>query len=352
VRRRPVRSAIAVVLASSVAACVAPTEHRPPLARPSPHGRTCSHRDVSGVRIVVVESEGDCLSGNLLVLFRCATGAHPILRVASETGPVSFLGGSYGVAVRTLPADVRFEGTGEGLEVLIADPLGVGSAGSPTPSPSPGSTPEPITEREPLVYVRHEGITERWLQLERKRALHRPPIAWLIGDSILDGGRDDVEAAFSDWDLTFDAQVGRPSSSGIELAQQAADAGADAVLIELGTNDQSGAVLRTNMTEILEVLRDVPLVVWQTVRGPADDALFPELNDVIREVAGGYPNVVVADWARFAPADAFMTDGIHPDRGFEHLEADLLQPLFSDWLDAMTSVGSSACAKRVVDATT
>jgi len=307
---------------------------------------------VSGVRIVMFESEGDCLPGDLLVLFRCAIGVHPILRVASETGPVSFLGGSYGVPVRTLPANVRFEGAGDGLEVLIADPIDAASAGSPPPSPSPEATSEPITEREPLVYVRHQGVTERWLQLERKRALHRPPIAWLIGDSILDGGRDDVEAAFSDWDLTFDAEVGRPSSSGVELAQQAADAGADAVLIELGTNDQSGAVLRANMTEILEILRDVPLVVWQTVRGPADDLLFPELNDVIREVAGGYPNVVIADWARFAPDEAFLTDGIHPDRGFEHLEADLLTPVFSDWLGAMTTGGSSACAKRVVAATT
>ena len=300
--------------------------------------------------IVIFESEGECLPGDLMVLFRCASGAHPILRLASETGPVSFLGGSYGIPVRTLPANVRFEGTGDGLEVLIADP--VEGFPSPSASPPPQATPEPITERSPLVYVRHDGVTEKWLQLERKRALHRPPVVWLIGDSILDGGRTDVETAFSGWNLTFDAEVGRPSSSGIEIAQQAADAGADAVLVELGTNDQSGAGLRANMTQILEILREVPLVVWQTVRGPADDVLFPELNEVIREVAGDYPNVVIADWARFAPDDAFLTDGIHPDRGFEHLEADLLEPLFSDWLDAMTTGGSSACAKRAVDATT
>jgi hypothetical protein len=304
------------------------------------------------VNIVVFESEGECLPGDILVLFRCASGANPILRVASETGPVSFLGGSYGIPVSTLPANVRFEGTGHRLEVLVADPVDAfASTGSPSTTPSPGATPEPITEREPLVYVRHAGVTERWLQLERKRASHRQPVAWLIGDSILDGGRADVEKAFADWDLTFDAEVGRSSSSGIDLAQRAADAGADAVLVELGTNDQSGAGLRANMTRILEILRDVPLVVWQTVRGPEDDVLFAELNDVIRDVAGGYPNVAIADWSRFAPDDAFLTDGIHPDRGFEHLEADLLEPVFSDWLDAMTAGGSSACAKRVVDAT-
>jgi hypothetical protein len=335
-----------------ISACQGPTEHRPPLVKPSPRGQSCSHRDVSGVSVVVFESEGECLPGDILVLFRCASGTDPILRVASEAGPVSFLGGSYGIPVQTLPANVRFEGSGDGLEVLIADPVGeVLSTGSPTASPSAGTTSEPITEPEPLVYVRHDDVTERWLQLERKRALHRPPVAWLIGDSILDGGRSEVEKAFADWDLTFDAAVGRPSSSGIELAQQAADAGADAVLVELGTNDQSGAELRANMTQILEILRGVPLVVWQTVRGPTDDALFPELNDVIREVAAGYPNVMIADWTSFAPDDAFKTDGIHPDQGFEHLEADLLTPVFSDWLDAMTTGGSSACSKRVVDTT-
>jgi hypothetical protein len=183
------------------------------------------------------------------------------------------------------------------------------------------------------------------------RALNHPPVAWLIGDSILDGGKDDVATALRNWDLTIDAEVGRPSSSGIELAQQAADANADAVLIELGTNDRSEGELRDDMTQILVALRGVPMVVWQTVRGPADDPRFPAFNAVIRQVAAGYPNVVIADWASFAPEDAFQTDGIHPDVGFEDLESNLLGPLFSDWFDVMSTGAAAACTRRVVDAT-
>ena len=61
----------------------------------------------------------------------------------------------------------------------------------------------------------------------------------MIGDSILDGGRDAVEAGLADWSLTLDAEVGRSSSSGVALAQEAAEQDADAVVMELGTNDSS-----------------------------------------------------------------------------------------------------------------
>ena len=64
---------------------------------------------------------------------------------------------------------------------------------------------------------------------------------WVVGDSILDGGRDEVEAALADWALTLDAEVGRSSSSGVELARAAVEQDANAVVIELGTNDASAA---------------------------------------------------------------------------------------------------------------
>lgn len=71
-----------------------------------------------------------------------------------------------------MPANVRFAGRGAGMEVLIADPV----ASSPDPSPSLPAAPSvgagsgQVVRAEPLVYVRHEDVTERWLLLARPRA--------------------------------------------------------------------------------------------------------------------------------------------------------------------------------------
>jgi hypothetical protein len=271
-----------------------------------------------------------------------------VLRISSVAGPALFLGGPFAVPVKTVPAHVRFAGRGHGTEILIADSL------PPSPSPgasisaSPSAEGVPTPDLEPLVYVRHDGLTERWLRLEGRRTRNDPPIVWLIGDSILDGGRDPLEARLADWNLTLDAEVGRSSSSGVALAQEAADQGADAVVVELGTNDSSSAAFRGYLIETLNILAGVPLVIWQTARGPEDATNIPAIDATIREVVPTYPNVAIADWEAFVPADALQEDGIHPGEGFEHLEADLLLPMLSGWRATLTTEGPTSCGRKVV----
>ena len=280
-----------------------------------------------------------------MVLYRCSPTAIPILRVASGEGPAWFLGGPFAVPARTLPAQVRFAGSAEGTEILIADPV------PPSPTPSPSSSPSedvPASEPEPLVYVRQEGVTERWLRLEGRHAVSEPPIVWVIGDSILDGGRDRVEAELSDWSLTLDAEVGRSSFAGVALAEAAVEQDADAVVMELGTNDASAAAFREHLTETLDVLESVPLVLWQTARGPEDDPSISAVNAAIREVVPTYPNVAIADWEAFVPDEAVQEDGIHPDEGFLHLESDLLTPILSEWRGAVSREGAMSCGRSVV----
>jgi lysophospholipase L1-like esterase len=170
----------------------------------------------------------------------------------------------------------------------------------------------------------------------------------MIGDSFLDGGRDDVETVFADWSLTLDAEVGRSSSSALALAQSALDADVDAVVIELGTNDASAAVFRASLVETLDLLEGVPLVIWQTARGPEEDVSIPVVNEAIREVAATYPNVAIADWAAFVPDEAVQTDGIHPDEGFQQLESELLEPMVSGWRDALERDGATSCGRDVM----
>ena len=323
----------------------------PPTIDPSSSSEACAAVDVNGASVQLFELDGSCLPGDVLVLYRCAPTAIPVLRVSSVDGAALFLGGPFAVPVSSLPAQVRFAGDAGGTEVLIADPLP-----PPTPSPagssslaaSPSVEGDPIVEPERLVYVREEGRTERWLRLEGRQRLHDPPIVWIIGDSIMDGGREEVEAALADWSLTLDAEVGRSSSSGVELAQAAVEQDADAVVIELGTNDTSSSVFRAHLVETRDTVAGVPLVIWQTARGPEDDLSIPEVNAAIREVAPTYPNVSIADWTAFVLDEAVQTDGIHPDEGFQGLEADLLVPILSEWRDALDRRGATTCGRDVV----
>ncbi len=216
----------------------------------------------------------------------------------------------------------------------------------PSEDSSAEDGPEPRTE--PLVYVRSGGVTERWLRLPGRRALDDPPSVWLIGDSILDGGRDAVEAGLTDWSVTLDAEVGRPSSSGIALAADAAEQDADVVVMELGTNDSSADAFRDNLVETLDALTTIPLVIWQTAKGPEELTIVPAVNDAIRQVVPTYPNAAIADWEAFVPEDSLQVDGIHPDEGFEQLESELLLPMLAEWRDATLGEGATSCGRKVV----
>ena len=345
-------ASLAIALTITLGACdgshtQAPPPLDPPL-RSSEGGGACSQTDVDGAAVVRFETDGSCLPGDVMVLYRCAAGAVPVLRISSVAGPALFLGGPFAVPVTTLPAHVRFAGRGRATEILIADPLtpdpSPGASLSASPSPNGAPAPDP----EPLVYVRHDGVTERWLRLEGRRTLSHPPIVWLIGDSILDGGRDALETRLAGWSLTLDAEVGRSSSSGVALAQEAADQGADAVVVELGTNDPSSSAFRGYLIDTLNVLAGVPLVIWQTVKGPEEATNIPAVNATIREIVPTYPNVVIADWEAFVPVEALQEDGIHPGEGFEYLESDLLLPMLSEWRATLSTEGATSCGRKVV----
>jgi hypothetical protein len=345
---------LALVLGVVLPACDGSTTQAPPPLGPPPGassqgGAACSQTTVDGATVSRFASDGACIPGDVMVLYRCSATVDPVLRLSSVAGPALFLGGAFAVPVDALPANVRIAGESDGTEVLIADPPSPSSLPAPSSeSSSLGESSEPGPPTEPLVYVRHDGVTERWLRLEGGGSVHDPPTVWLIGDSILDGGRDAVEAGLSGWSVTLDAEVGRPASSGVPLATDAAEQSADVVVMELGTNDSSTGDFRDDLIETLDVLSGVPLVVWQTAKGPGDETSIPVVNEAIRAIVPTYPNAVLADWEAFAPEEALQVDGIHPDEGFERLEAELLLPMLSEWRAAISTEGATSCGRKIV----
>ena len=358
--RPGVRRSVAGLLLIVSGACdrtppAPPPALEPPTLSPSASGGACPVPEV-GATVVRFSSDGVCLSGTTMLLYECPGSDVPVLRLAGAHRVVNFLGGPFAVPVESVPANIRFVGRGHGHEVLVADPL------DPSPSPSPSGSPDvsasvsppgpPALQRtEPLVYVRKGGVTERWLPMARPRSVNDPPVLWLIGDSIMDGGREALERSLADWTLTLDAEAGRPSSSALELAAAAAEEEADVVVVELGTNDSSSVVFRDHLMETLGLLDETPFVLWQTVRAPETDETAAAVNEAIRDVVPRTPNVAIADWERFVPDDALMSDGIHPAEEFGSLESDLLSPILTAWRGAVAGDGATSCGARVLRAT-
>jgi hypothetical protein len=192
-----------------------------------------------------------------------------------------------------------------------------------------------------VLYVAHGDTIERWLRLPRLGASD-PPTAFVIGDSIADGAEPFILEALPTWTVGFDAVIGRGTNSALSVAAEQAAARPDVVVIELGTNDGDPATFRENAVTILDALRRVPLVVWQTTHGPLENV--PGVNIHIHGLTQQYPNMIVADWDAFVRDDELTSDGVHPAPGHEALMAQLIAPILTDWLELADGGGGSTCA--------
>ena len=187
----------------------------------------------------IIADDGACVTPSTLVLYRCDP-SQEVVAVADIGGVARrFLGGAYAVHVDALPADAHT----------------VGVTGAGRISTTPGDR---------ALYVESGGRIERWLALPNPGTVSSPT-AFMVGDSILDGGRDDVVAGLPEWDVTIDALIGRSSSGGITPAESLLQL-PNVVVVELGVNDVSVTSFAANAQRILAAVQGADLVVWVTAR--------------------------------------------------------------------------------------
>jgi hypothetical protein len=150
--------------------------------------------------------------------------------------------------------------------------------------------------------------------------------------------------------VTLDAEVGRSSSSRVALVEGAVARDADAIVVELGTNDFSPAPFRGYPIQSLDILASVPLVMADGRRSrgrrehpggqrgdPRDRADLPQRRDrrLGSLLAGGG-----------------LAGGRDPPlRGFERLGSELLVPMLSAWRDTLIGRGATSCGQKVVRGT-
>jgi hypothetical protein len=224
-----------------------------------------------------------------------------------------YLGGPFATKVGQLPEAGQVLGVGDGTQAVV------------------------IPDQEGL-YTVHGSQVMRWLSLPGAGSVEPGgPEAFMIGDSLLLGGQFAITEAMPDWTLTYDGENGRGSASGVSIAEALGASGHDVVVIELGTNDRSVEAFRDNARSILTSLQSVPLVLWQTVKGPEDVVPADELNATIHQLIAARPGVALADWAGRVRDEELSFDGVHPLAGSEDAMARLLSPMLTRWWSAVTA---------------
>ncbi len=257
---------------------------------------------------------GHCLPRDRLVEFRCDGQAPEIVIDAGSARERRFLGGGFATRIGRLPTGSEVLGVGEGTQAVV------------------------LPDADQWLFTVKGTEVQRWLALPPAETVTSGgPTAFMIGDSILDGGQYAIAAALPDWTLGFDALNGRGSVSGVSIAEAQAGAGNDAVVVELGTNDQSPEAFKEHARAILSELKATPLVLWQTVQGPAGVVQAEGVNAAIRELVGSRPTAAIADWAGLVGEEELSYDGVHPDLGHEDAMAGVVAPMLTRWWNATTA---------------
>ena len=253
---------------------------------------------------------GNCIPRRRVVGYRC-DGVDPIVVFDAGSGSERrFLGGTFTVPVPGLPDDAQVVGVGDGAQ-LVAVP----------------------DDPRRLYTVRGSSVW-RWLALPEPSSIVGGAQAFMLGDSLLDGGTPAMIAALPEWSLEIDATNGRGSATGASISE-ARTAEDQVVVVELGTNDRGVDAFTANAGRILSAFRKVPLVLWQNVEGPPDVVPADEINAAIEALAGRRPNVAIADWDDEVPEE-YLSDGVHPDPEHQDAMATLVAPMLQRWWTAAT----------------
>ena len=297
--------AIVVMVASTIAPSCSEDD---PLGNASP---VCTQGSASV--IIFQGPSGRCIPRARLVQYRCQGESPQIVLDAGSTRERRFLGGAFATRLPRLPEDAQVLGVGAGVQAVM------------------------VPDQDALYTVRGDE-TQKWLALpDRDRVLPGAPKAFMMGDSILYGGQSAIAAALPGWDIVFDASDGRSSISGIAIAEAQPTDDLDVVVVELGTNDLSVNPFRDHARAILASFEDVPLVLWQTVKGPVEVVQADGINAAIRELVSSRDNTAVADWAGSVKDEELSYDGVHPALDHQDAMAEIVTPMLRQWWSAVTT---------------
>jgi hypothetical protein len=287
------------------------------------------------VEVYRTEPGGSCVDPGQLLVYQCTSTSQPVAVTGLATAPVDYLGGRFAVPVPAPPADAAVVGIGgHGGQVLASpgDPAGL--------------------------YVSDGATVYRWPRLEQFATtsgavvvgFYRPHV-FFLGDSVMLGAKDAITAAMAPWDIVFDAEVSRSTIGALAVIEARRAEIQDIVVLQVGTNDGASPTSFTDrLTRLLDALAGQRLVVILTIREAR--SYYVTDNRVIRDVAAGHPNTVVADWNAVAPPEGLASDGLHLNSVGAQAMATLVRDTVLGWYNASIDRGDDTCRAPLAAALT
>ncbi len=253
----------------------------------------------------------------------------PRSRRTSTSGRIAFGAVLVAVAVVVAPTVVRAAAK-PSPRAIVSD-----ASGAARPAAGPA---EPAGAEEPVPRPEGAPVAQKGAYVGEASA---PKVA-LVGDSLLFAAgwwttHDLTELGYQAW---TNGVIGQTVADRMPKLRQMLASDPDVVVIELGTNDAGHAsrevtqerqdqALEAELAstrEALDLVRDVPCVVWVTpsshVRIAPEAVGGAEMHNrlaakytaaVNDEVERNHPNVIVADWSTWSAShpEWFDADGIH-----------------------------------------
>jgi lysophospholipase L1-like esterase len=142
---------------------------------------------------------------------------------------------------------------------------------------------------------------------------------YVDGDSLAVGTGWYLSTYLHGWAVRGTVAVSRHAYQGVEAVEERAREGLleRVVVVDLGTNDDPGAVSRFAgyVREVVRAAGPSRCVIWSTIhRPPYAGVSYNGYNAALRSLDARYPNLHVFDWAALAAThpEWFGSDGVHP----------------------------------------
>lgn len=292
--------------------------------------------------------DGACIPSDRLLEYRCSARMAPVIQMGVEPGRGvrPYLGGRFASPVDELPPEAVFAAIGSLGASVYTDP----------------SNPS-------VLYVKSGVSVRRWLRVPKWPPRHagtasaavssvvpspspvgpaNGPHAYFMGDSVLLAAQIPIEAALPEWNVAFDAVVGRTTPEGLAVVQGQAPFVRGAVVIHVGENDlfETDAEFAEQVQEIMRAFAAAPMVVWVNLHESTTQ--YEDFNRRLAEVVSGFPNGVVADWNAVAPVDGIVSDGIHLNTVGAQAFGDLVLDYLLQWQAVAAGRGPAFCPSMPV----
>jgi peptidoglycan/LPS O-acetylase OafA/YrhL len=187
-------------------------------------------------------------------------------------------------------------------------PDDVDASTAPDPS-SPAATPTVSAAPSPSVVVPPLALVP----------VERPVVG--LGESVLIATAPSIARVVGP--IQLDAAIGRQVADDVDALRRRAAKGklGNTLILNIGNN---GPIFKRDADAAMELLRDVPTVVWINVAVPRE--WQDRNNRLIASYAERYPNIRLVDWyaASKGHPELFAEDEVHPNREGARLLASLV----------------------------